>query len=172
MARNREQRKIGNTLCRDVEQQAEAAVGGLWLEDRLVKSTIETRSPSLLLCKGRLWRGTSGSALSQPTSTQEKAVGLAPAGGCYDPCTGPSCSSAGTSSLPRPHAATITAAPPATTATKKAVWPPAPSAMSPAVHAPTAAPTPSAVIVQFSPSVSFPEATDFWTKVKPAMSVG
>src|SRR5215212_9714339 len=111
MARNREQRKIGNTLCRDVEQQAEAAVGGLWLE-------------------------TSGSALSQPTSTQEKAVGLAPAGGCYDPCTGPSCSSAGTSSLPRPHAATITAAPPATTATKKAVWPPAPSAMSPAVHAP------------------------------------
>ncbi len=74
--------------------------------------------------------------------------------------------------LPRPPAATITAAPPASTATKNAILPPTLSAMSPAVHAPTAAPTPSAVIVQLRPSVSAPEGTSFWTRVKPAMSVG
>ena len=44
--------------------------------------------------------------------------------------------------------------------------------MSPAVHAPIAAPTPSAVIIQLSPSVSAPEGTSFWTRVNPAMSVG
>src|SRR5829696_9069866 len=76
------------------------------------------------------------------------------------------------SSLPRPHAAIITAATPATTATKNATLPPALSAMSPAVYAPTAAPTPSAVIVQLSPSVSASEGTSFWTKVNPEMSVG
>ena len=44
--------------------------------------------------------------------------------------------------------------------------------MSPAVHAPIAAPKPSAVIIQLSPSVSALEGTSFWTRVNPAMSVG
>jgi hypothetical protein len=100
-------------------------------------------------------------ALSRLAWAHEKAVELVLVGGCYDPRIGSLCLSRGVSSLPRPHADIITAAPPAATATKNAILPPALSAMSPAVHAPTAAPTPSAVIVQLSPSVSASEGTSF-----------